>query len=98
QSVELMIFQWLSNDQRREMVNSQQRYAVSRKAFDDAAALKGSMIWKTKGGADYLIKSSYGGPAGIRRQKSLGLRSPRTAAMKRSLDVSRAEAKARLAA
>ena len=65
-----MSFQLLSNDQRRELVNSQQRYAVWRRASNEMGALKGSMVWKTKSGAEYLVRSSYEGMGRIRRQKS----------------------------
>jgi hypothetical protein len=88
-TVEPMIFQELTNDQRRETVNSMQRYAVWRKAREDSVGYRGSMVWKVKKGAEYLVRSYYDDPATIRRQKSLGPRSPETEATKDAFDKGR---------
>jgi hypothetical protein len=85
-TVEPMIFQELTNDQRRETVNSIQRYAVWRKAREDSVGYRGSMVWKAKKGVEYLVRSYYDDPGIVRRQKSLGPRSPETEATKATFD------------
>jgi hypothetical protein len=84
-----MIFQELNNDQRRETVNSAQRYAVWRKAREDSVGYRGSLVWKPKNGVEYLIRSYYDGLGTIRRQKSLGPRSAETEATKDTFDKGR---------
>jgi hypothetical protein len=88
-------FQELSGDQRREAVNTRQRYAAYREAEKRAKGYRGSMVWKEIHDRDYLVRSLYGNSR-VRRQKSLGLRSKKTEAIKREYDRGRAEARARL--
>jgi hypothetical protein len=90
-----MEFQELNNDQRREAVNTQQRYAAYREAMERAKGYRGSMVWTTLKGRDYLVRSAYG-KSGVRRQTSLGLRSQETEAIKREFDHGRSEAQSRL--
>lgn len=89
-----MEFQELNNDQRREVVNTQQRYAAFRDAKARLAACRGSMVWNEVKGTEYLVRSGYD-KAGIRRQTSLGPRSPETERIKAEYDRGRAEAEAR---
>jgi hypothetical protein len=93
--VEIVEFQELNNDQRREAVNTQQRYAAYRGAKARADAYRGSMVWNEVKGQQYLARSSYD-KAGIRRQTSLGPRSSETENTKLKYDQGRAEAEARL--
>jgi hypothetical protein len=88
-------FQELNGDQRREIVNTQQRYAAYRQAEDRANEYRGSMVWSQIQGRDYLVRSHYA-KSGIRRQKSLGLRSKETEAIKRDYDRGRSDAQKRL--
>ncbi len=78
-------FQELSGDQRREAVNTQQRYATYREAERRANTYRGSMVWKKIEGREYLVRSHYG-KSSVRRQTSLGLRSERTEAIKLEYD------------
>lgn len=90
-----MEFQELNNDQRREAVNTRQRYAAFREAKAHADAHRGSMVWNEIKGREYLVRSSYD-KKGIRRQSSLGVRSPETERTKDEFERGRQEANARL--
>jgi hypothetical protein len=90
-----MQFQELSSDQRRELVNTQQRYAAYREVQERANAYRGSMVWTKLKGREYLVRSAYT-KSGLRRQTSLGLRSKETEAIKQEFDRGRAEAQSRL--
>ena len=92
-----MIFQELNNDQRRETINSQQRFRAWQDARNAVAGFKGSMVWNEDKGTDYLVRSAYDPKSGIRRQKSLGSRSAATEKMKIDFDRGRERARARLA-
>jgi hypothetical protein len=84
----------LNNDQRREFVNTQQRYSAWRAARSRLSETRGSMVWQTKKGADYLMRSYYD-KSGERKQRSLGVRSQETELLKSEFERSRDEAKAR---
>lgn len=88
-------FQELNSDQRREAVNTQQRFAAWRDAGERAKGYRGSMVWTRKNGRDYLVRSQYG-KSGVRRQTSLGLRSNKTEAIKLEYERGRSEAQNRL--
>lgn len=90
-----MEFQHLNNDQRREIVNTQQRYAAYREARTRAGGYRGSMVWNEIKGREYLVRSSYD-KTGIRRQTSLGVRSAKTEDIKQNYDQGRSAAEARL--
>lgn len=83
-----------NNDQRREFVNTQQRFGAWTSARRRLLETRGSMVWQTKKGSDYLLRSYYE-KSGKRHQRSLGVRSERTEALKREYEHGRAEAKAR---
>jgi len=88
-------FQELNGDQRREAVNTQQRYAALREAEDRDKGYRGSMGWKKIQGRDYLVRSHYA-KSGVRRQTSLGLRSKETESIKREYDRGRSDTRKRL--
>jgi hypothetical protein len=88
-------FQELNGDQRREVINTRQRYAALRQADIRAKGYRGSMVWTEAKGRSYLARSTYG-PSGARRQTSLGPRSEETESLKREFDQGREEAQARL--
>jgi hypothetical protein len=88
-------FQELNGDQRREVVNSQQRYAAYRQAAERAKGYRGSMTWTEIKGHEYLIRSHYD-KSGVRRQTSLGLRSKETEALKHEFEHGRADTQSRL--
>lgn len=85
----------LNNDQRRELINSRQRFEALRAAATRVAAYRGSMVWSSTKGADYLLRSFYDETTGARKQRSLGVRSEKTERMKAEYDAGRVEAKAR---
>ncbi|MGB6536633.1 MAG: nucleotidyltransferase domain-containing protein [Xanthobacteraceae bacterium] len=89
-------FQELNGDQRREVVNTQQRYSSLRESQEKAKAYRGSMVWTQIKGRDYLIRSYYD-RSGLRRQTSLGPRAKETEAIKREFDRGRETTRARLA-
>lgn len=93
--METIQFEELNGDQRREAVNTQQRFAAYREADERARGYRGSMGWKKIRGQDYLVRSYYD-KSGVRRQTSLGLRSRETEAIKRDYERGRAEARERL--
>jgi len=90
-----MQFQEFNSDQRREYVNTQQRYAAYRDAALLANSYRGSMVWADIKGREYLLRSSYD-KTGIRRQTSLGARSEQTEKIKAKYDQGRTDAEARL--
>lgn len=90
-----MDFQELNSDQRREAINTQQRYAAYRDAQARLRIYQGSMVWMRSKGRDYLLRSHYD-KRGARRQTSLGPRSKETEAIKRDYDRGRSEAQGRL--
>lgn len=85
----------LNNDQRRELINSRQRFEALRNAAARVAAYRGSMVWSRSKDADYLLRSFYDEATGARRQRSLGVRGAATERKKAEFDSGRAEAKAR---
>lgn len=87
-----MQFQQLDNDQRREIVNSRQRFEAFQAALKRSKSYRGSMVFSATGGTDYLLRSYYDPRSGLRRQKSLGPRSAETEALKAGFERGRAEA------
>jgi hypothetical protein len=89
-----MHFQELNNDQRRELINSQQRFQALRDAKAAWDAQRGSLTWVESKGHEYLARSYYD-KAGLRKQTSLGARSPETEKMKTDFEARRAAAEDR---
>ncbi|MBT9290091.1 nucleotidyltransferase domain-containing protein [Prosthecodimorpha staleyi] len=85
-----------NNDQARMVIDARQRFSALVDARRRRDGYRGSMTWVERGGAEYLIRSLYPEGGSARRQKSLGLRSPETEALKREFEVGRAEAEARV--
>ena len=83
-----MQFQELNNDQRREMVNSLQRFQALREAKLARDEQRGSMTWIVSKDREYLARSFYD-KAGLRKQTSLGVRSPKTERMKSDFETRR---------
>jgi len=48
-----------NKDQRREMVNTRQRFETLRNAALRVAAYRGSMVWSQTNGADHLLHHAY---------------------------------------
>lgn len=94
-ALELARFQELDSDQRREAINTRQRYAAYSEAAERADAYSGSMVWARTKGRDYLVRSYYD-TFGIRRQISLGVRSKDTEAIKLDYERGRRDAQDRL--
>ncbi len=92
-----MLFQDLNNDQRREAVNSQQRFQAWLSARQALAGFKGSMVWNADRDTEYLVRSAYDLKSGIRKQKSLGPRTTATEHMKEEFDRGRERARSRFA-
>lgn len=93
--MENVFFQELNGDQRREAINTQQRYAAYREAARRDKDHRGSMSWKKIHGRDYLVRSYYG-KSSIRRQRSLGLKSKETEVIKLEYQRGRLDARQRL--
>ena len=91
----MIYFQELNGDQRREIVNTGQRYAAYREAETRAAGYRGSMLWADIKDREYLVRSHYD-KSGVRRQTSLGIRSKETEAIKLEYERGRSEAQERL--
>lgn len=81
----------LNNDQRRETVNTRQRFQAWRSAVDRERSYRGSMVWSETAGVRYLLRSYYD-EKGSRRQKSLGREAPETVEMKHRFDADRENA------
>jgi hypothetical protein len=92
-----MQFQELNNDQRRETVNSRQRFDAWLRARHDRDRFKGSMVWAKENGTEYLVRSAYDPKTNIRRQTSLGPRSAQTEKIKADFEEGRQRAKERFA-
>jgi hypothetical protein len=88
-------FTELNSDQRREVVNTQQRFLAWREAFARREGCKGSILWSTSKGREYLMRVAYD-KQGHRRQKSLGPRGADTEMIKADFEKARDEAERRL--
>jgi hypothetical protein len=97
QTVEVMQIQELNNDQRREAVNTRQRFDAWRIAKARLDHFRGSMTWASDNGLEYLVRSAYDPDTGLRRQKSLGPRRPDTENIKVKFEADRDEARTRIA-
>lgn len=84
-----------NNDQRREKVNSDQRYAIWREAKRKAAGYRGSLVWHTSNDTEYLVRSYYDA-TGVRRQRVVGRRSPETEGEKEAWEQGRLSAERKL--
>ena len=76
-----MRFAELDPDQRREVINTHQRFDALRDARVRLRSNRGSMTWSSTNGHEYLLRSAYD-RSGRRRQKSLGRRSAATEELK----------------
>jgi hypothetical protein len=85
----------LNPDQRREVVNTAQRFAAWRDASTKLRGYRGSMTWATVKGRPYLVRSAYTAK-GERRQTSLGPQGPDTERLKADFDAGRLAAERRL--
>lgn len=86
-----MDFIELGADQSRELINTRQRYQAWCGAVARERGFRGSMVWETSKGQEYLFRAYYAHD-GKRRQKSLGRRSPETEALKATFETERATA------
>lgn len=75
---ENMDFQMLNGDQSREYINTRQRFQAYSDAREREAAYRGSMLFATRNGAEYLLRDYYDPKSGIKRQRSLGRRNDET--------------------
>jgi hypothetical protein len=89
------MFQELNNDQRRESVNTRQRFEAWGDAKLRLDGYRGSMVWAKTKGSTYLRRSYYVGNSSIRKQTSLGPKSAETERMKSEFERGRSEAKSR---
>jgi hypothetical protein len=86
----------LNADQRREVVNTRQRFQALQAARARSRSYRGSMVWSQSRGNDYLLHAGYD-KTGRRRQVSLGPRSRDTEARKADFEHKREEAHRSLA-
>ena len=84
----------LNNDQRRESVNTSQRFEAWQDAKQRLDGYRGSLVWHTIRGEDHLVRSYYDA-SGKRRQTSEGKRDPKTEAVKFEWDGGRDGARIR---
>ena len=84
----------LNPDQRREAINTHQRFAGLAEAQARRQSFRGSMVWGESKGRHYLMRSAYD-KQGRRRQSSLGPRSPDTERIKAEFERGRLEARER---
>lgn len=84
----------LNSDQRRETINTQQRFQAWCEAENRQRSFRGSMVWDESKGHEYLMRSAYD-KQGRRRQMSLGPRSPKTEAIKAEFEQGRHDAQER---
>jgi hypothetical protein len=89
--LEMEDFIELNSDQRREVVNTRQRFQAWRNAVQRERSYRGSMVWGETGGELYLLRSYYD-ERGNRKQKSLGRKTSETEAAKTLFDTERQEA------
>jgi hypothetical protein len=94
--VETMRFQELGADQRRETVNTRQRFDAWNDARQRLDGYRGSMVWAKSKDTEYLRRSYYVASAG-RKQTSLGPRSRKTEKLKQDFDTGRDDARRRFA-
>ncbi|QTN27745.1 hypothetical protein HZ993_21190 [Rhodoferax sp. AJA081-3] len=80
-------------NQTRQYIDAETVFLELQRARAEAAEVRGSMFWRTQGGAEYLIRESSGGA-----QKSLGPRSVDTQAIYDRFKQRKSEASSRLAA
>lgn len=86
----------VNSDQRRELVNTRQRFDAWRQARLKLDSFRGSMNWVMRREKEYLLRGYYDERSGVRRQKSLGLRSPETERIKVAFDDGKAAARRQL--
>jgi hypothetical protein len=80
-------------NQTRQYIDAETVFLELRRGRAESAEVRGSMFWRTQGGAEYLIRESSGGA-----QKSLGLRSADTQAIYDRFKLRKSEVSSRLAA
>jgi hypothetical protein len=76
------------NDQRRELINTRQRFQAWREAVLRERGYRGSMVWDKVQAKEYLMRSFYD-EHGRRHQKSLGRRNVETEKMKETFETER---------
>jgi hypothetical protein len=81
----------LDNDQRRELINTRQRFQAWREAVLRERGYRGSMVWDEVQAKEYLMRSFYD-EHGRRRQKSLGRRDVETEKIKEKFENERTTA------
>ncbi len=84
-----------NGDQRRESVNTRQRFSAWRESVEQARSFRGSMIWDHSHGHTYLLRAYYD-DRGVRRQKSLGPRNAGTEQIKEAFEKGREDSAARI--
>src|SRR3546814_12675902 len=89
--VGMIHFQELNHDQRREFINTRQRYDAYLEAKNLVRSYRGSMVFSSTKGTEYLLRRYYDPRTGVRRQKSLGQRSQETERNQPAFGVGRAE-------
>jgi len=91
----MTFFAELNPDQRRETINTRQRFQSFREARARLPPYRGSMVWAKARGHEYLSRVGYD-KRGRRRQSSLGRRSDETERVKAEFERGREEAQGRL--
>ncbi len=94
----MTVFIEKNQDQIREAINTAQRFQVFSEAKRRVDGYRGSMSFADRAGQDYLLKDYYDPANGVRRQVSLGKRSPETERLHLEFHAGREEARERFAA
>jgi hypothetical protein len=77
-STETLIFPALDQYQIKECINTTDRFGAFLEARKRLAGYKGSMSFVPRGKTEYLVKDYYDAGTGVKKQTSLGPRSPET--------------------
>lgn len=87
-----------NSDQVRETINTSMRLSAFLEARRQMESHRGSMSFIRRGNGEYLLKDYYDPANGVRRQTSLGRRSPETETLLREFSSGRERAQERVAA
>lgn len=82
----------------RETINTSMRFGAFLEARRQTDSYRGSMSFVRRGNGEYLLKDYYDPGNGVRRQTSLGKRSPETETLLRDFAAGRERAQERLSA
>jgi hypothetical protein len=95
-SADQIVFQELDQAQLKEQINTQQLFQGYMEAARRAAGYRGSMAFAQRRNVELLLKDFYDPITGVKKQSSLGLRSPENEEILRRFVEGKAEAQERV--